>query len=193
MYEFKDLQRLTLVASLLVGTQALLEFAGSAAALIQGPALAGEIRSAEWLQIASAILLLACIATVGRWIYLASSNAHAFGPDMTITPGWAVGWYFVPFANLVKPFQAMREIWHASHESSGAYDERVPILGVWWGLWITSNILSNVAWRLGDSSPAAAIDMVAAVLSLALAVVFIIIMRDVDESQRYVRHAIAFA
>ena len=193
MYEFKDLQRLTLVASLLVGTQALLEFAGSAAALIQGPALAGEIRSAEWLQIASAILLLACIATVGRWIYLASSNAHAFGPDMTITPGWAVGWYFVPFANLVKPFQAMREIWHASHESSGVYEEHVPILGVWWGLWITSNILSNIAWRLGDSSPAAAIDMVAAVLSLALAVVFIMIMREVDESQRYVRHAIAFA
>ena len=28
---------------------------------------------------------------------------------MTISAGWAIGWFFVPFANLVMPYQAMKE------------------------------------------------------------------------------------
>jgi hypothetical protein len=100
--------------------------------LYQGPAAEGEFRAAEWLQLITFVLLITCFFVVGRWIYRASVNAHALRSEMTITPAWAVGWYFVPFANLVKPLHAMREIWLASHESDGSYDERVPILALWW-------------------------------------------------------------
>lgn len=51
-----------------------------------------------------------------RWTYLANWNARILGaPDLKPSPGWAVGWYFVPIANLWKPFQALRQTFKASH------------------------------------------------------------------------------
>ena len=56
------------------------------------------------------VIVLFCI-----WIYRANYNARQLGAtDMQFSPGWAVGWNFIPIANLWKPYQAMREIWQAS-------------------------------------------------------------------------------
>jgi hypothetical protein len=78
-----------------------------------------------------------------RWIYRAAKNLQAlFGERMEFSPGMAVGWYFVPIYNLVKPYQAMREIWRLSH---GAESTREVILGLWWFLWIVSVFISNIA------------------------------------------------
>src|SRR5438874_1023530 len=173
MYEFKDLARLTLVASVLLGAYALLDVLSSSAAFLQGPAAESEFRAADWLLSITVLLLIVCFFVVGRWIYRASINAHALGSEMTITPGWAVGWYFVPFANLVKPFHAMREIWLASHESDASYEERVPLLAWSWGLWITTNILANAAWRLGEVGVGPTIDLVAAALNVPLCAILI--------------------
>jgi hypothetical protein len=193
MYEFKDLTRLTTIATAALCAYAVFDILGASMALIQGPAAADELRAAEWLQLVAFLLIIICFFVVGRWIYRASVNAHALGSEMTITPGWAVGWYFVPFANLVKPFHAMREIWLSSHESDGSYEERVPILGWWWGLWIVTNILANAAWRLGELGVGPTIDMIAAALNIPLCVILVMIMREIDSSQRYVRHALTFA
>ncbi len=58
--------------------------------------------------IVSAFLIL-------RWIYCANYNAHQLGAtEMHFTPGWSIGWYFIPIANLWKPYQAMKEIWQVS-------------------------------------------------------------------------------
>jgi len=58
--------------------------------------------------IAAAILFL-------KWVYRSNRNAREMGvAGLKFTPGWAVGCYFVPFANLGLPFLAMREIWNAS-------------------------------------------------------------------------------
>ena len=53
------------------------------------------------------------------WIHRANHNARQLGADdMRFTPGWAVGWYFVPIAWFWKPYQAMKEIWLASANPS---------------------------------------------------------------------------
>ena len=53
-----------------------------------------------------------------RWIYRSNKNLRVLSDEaMTFTPGWSVGWYFVPFANLYKPYQVMKEIWTVSHKS----------------------------------------------------------------------------
>ena len=45
----------------------------------------------------------------------ANYNARQLGAaDMRFTPGWAVGWHFIPIAWFWKPYQAMTEIWRAS-------------------------------------------------------------------------------
>ncbi len=79
------------------------------------------------------------------WTHRVVANAFALGGRYSqITPGWAVGWYFIPFANLVKPYHALKEAWQSTHE-----DSKVPgLLPAWWGLWIVSNIIGNISFRL---------------------------------------------
>lgn len=85
-----------------------------------------------------------------RWIHRANWNARALGAQgMTFTPGWSVGWYFVPIANLWKPYQAMQEIWKASKNPSAWSAETVPqLVGLWWGLWILYSLAGNTAFRI---------------------------------------------
>ena len=43
------------------------------------------------------VVLIGCAFVVLKWIYRANANVRALGAkDMKFTPGWAVGWYFVP-------------------------------------------------------------------------------------------------
>lgn len=99
----------------------------------------------------AAILFLICfilsIVFFCRWTHRVSSNAWALQPSaMTTTPGWAVGWYFIPLALLWKPYQAIREVWDvsASANTSG-------IAGIWWTFWIVGSLADNVTNRLGPA------------------------------------------
>jgi hypothetical protein len=93
--------------------------------------------------IVTAILIL-------KWIHRANFNARHLGAsEMEFTPGWSIGWYFIPFANLWKPYQAMKEIWKASANPQDWKIQPTPsLLGWWWFFWIFSQILSNAAFRL---------------------------------------------
>jgi Ca2+/Na+ antiporter len=45
------------------------------------------------------------------WTFKSSKYANALGASETgFTPGWSVGWYFIPFANLVQPYRALVRI-----------------------------------------------------------------------------------
>jgi len=69
------------------------------------------------------------------WTYRAMRNLHLAGAPVTIGAGWAVGWYFIPVANLWKPLQAMTEIFRASRAPQTPHSVRVGgLLGWWWGL-----------------------------------------------------------
>jgi hypothetical protein len=88
-----------------------------------------------------------------RWTYLAGVNARALsGSPMLFTPGWAVGWYFVPVATLWKPYQALKEIFRASDpDSEGDWQQasHPGLLPLWWTFWISSNMLGQAAFRTG--------------------------------------------
>jgi len=96
------------------------------------------------------LVSITTIVIFSMWIYRAAANivaaeVHGFA----YTPGWAVGWYFIPFANLFKPFAAMRQIWNASHgERNERLDHANGLLALWWGTWILSNIAANISFRL---------------------------------------------
>jgi hypothetical protein len=75
--------------------------------------------------LASAILFLC-------WKYRAAVNAHILDPmAMSVTPGLAVGGYFIPFANLYIPYKAMAGISRASIGASW-------LPGLWWTLYLVS-------------------------------------------------------
>lgn len=72
------------------------------------------------------------------WIHRANYNARQLGATgLKMSPGWAVGWYFVPIACFWKPYQAMKEIWQASVNPKHWWRQAgSPLLGWWWALWL---------------------------------------------------------
>lgn len=84
-----------------------------------------------------------------RWIHRTNRIAHGFGEDaVAMSPGWNVGWFFVPIASLWKPFEGVRESYQASVNPEAPYHVEVPqAMRLWWGFWIAWNILTNLAFR----------------------------------------------
>lgn len=96
-----------------------------------------------------ALVTLTAVFVFGRWILLAHRNLPALGAErLDVQPGWAVGWYFIPFANLWKPYQAMRTLWQASRDARHwRLEDSTWILPVWWALWLVSSSLGNYLVR----------------------------------------------
>lgn len=162
-----------------------------------------ELTTADWLNCGICCLALPLfIATVivwCFWIYRANSNAHALGAaGMEYTPGWSVGWWFVPIMLLFKPFNAVSETWRASapEDASGSSAWKsvsAPwYMGVWWGCWIIGNILSNVSLRLTFMAKedatmlmaATVVEILADLLLIPAALLAIIIVRTIYSRQQ---------
>ena len=125
------------------------------------------------------IILIITVVAVCRWTIRAMANTWAKGKlRPSITPGWAAGWYFIPFANLWKPYEAMTEIWTGIFGPSKSR----AILLIWWFSWIISGILERVSTKMDLSTNTDIIDLTSSVLSVIAAVSLIkiigIVTRD---------------
>lgn len=102
------------------------------------------------LGISGLYLLTAVVFLV--FLHRAYRNTVAFGHTPQHGLGWAVGAWFVPFLNLVRPFQIVREIWHASDPDTDAEqpitDQSPPLLVAWWASWIIMNIAGQITFRV---------------------------------------------
>lgn len=85
--------------------------------------------------IPSAIALLA-------WLSRVVDNVPALGGgEPSVSPRAAIGWWFVPFANFVKPYAIVADVWRRL----GAIGSRGPALIIaWWVLWIGGSIAARV-------------------------------------------------
>ncbi len=94
------------------------------------------------------------------WLYRAYKNVPTLGAgDTKYTAGWAVGAWFVPILNLFRPYQIVREAWDAGESYVAGEDaDRIvrpaghALLGWWWGTWILSGIVGQVAVRMSLSA-----------------------------------------
>jgi hypothetical protein len=124
----------------------------------------GVVIGAGCLGLLTLPLLLLTAVLFWVWLYRANKNARALGAKgMNFTPGWCVGWWFVPIMNLFMPYRVTAEIYRASDPEAGAFDWQnrpaATILGLWWGSWVLSNLISNVEMQLAlpdDPATAAA-------------------------------------
>jgi hypothetical protein len=86
------------------------------------------------------------------WIYSANKRAHNLAPvGMRFSPWASVLWFFAPFANLIYPLRAVREIWRASDPTVDRTDpvawqsaSVTWLLSVWWVAWIGTNLASRL-------------------------------------------------
>ncbi|MFF2405264.1 DUF4328 domain-containing protein [Streptomyces sp. NPDC058092] len=85
------------------------------------------------------------------WFRRVRMNAEVFDPSVQpMSPGWAVGAWFVPVANLVLPRRIAGGIWTASAQTNPDGSWRtVPAttMNLWWGTWVCSLAFSWVTSR----------------------------------------------
>jgi hypothetical protein len=94
------------------------------------------------MTIVSGVLIL-------RWIYVVNRNAHHWTDAPFMSPGWNVGWFFVPIASLWKPFQGVRDTWCATENPAEPGAVATPdFLRLWWGLWVATSLLGDLTFRL---------------------------------------------
>ena len=99
-----------------------------------------------------ASILLGIIFLV--WIYRSYKTLRQFYPpgDIRFTPGWAVGWFFIPIASLFKPYQVMRELFSKSQpaDETQRFRHGKAATAWWWGLTLVSFIVAKVVDKIGD-------------------------------------------
>jgi hypothetical protein len=132
-----------------------------------------------------------------KWIYRTNANAHIYSNEMNVGPGWNIGFFFIPIANLWKPFQGLREAWETFHW----HDKVVPgWMRWWWGCWLATNFVDNLSFRIqlqGETAEAATaaavLDIVSAIVSVPLALLLVRLIRTLTAAQEAVRHSETFA
>ena len=145
------------------------------------------------LAIVSVPVYVTCIVVICRFMYRANQNLRSAGrKDLEFTPGWCVGWWFIPIACLFKPREAMVELYKASDSSpdsewqQNSFD---PIINKWWAAWILGSIITRIESRMavsGVDTGLAAIPITwTSTILLSLAAVWLIsIVRHIAEQQR---------
>ncbi|MFN8018305.1 MAG: DUF4328 domain-containing protein [Acidimicrobiales bacterium] len=134
--------------------------------------LSGQAVSGTTLTNADDLARVASIGGLVAWIFafvLAAIwckrvFANLAGPlrsrGLDYTPGWAAGWWFVPFANFVKPVQVVREAWKASSpaeqpDSMAWKVAKAPAtISIWWAFVVLSILVGFTAVSNDDSSTA---------------------------------------
>jgi hypothetical protein len=156
-------------------------------------------------------VLIGCMIVFGTWIVRSAKNAWLFAEvsrfrsrqDFQVqqaflhdTPGWAVGWFFIPIGNLWKPYVAMRDIVHASTVREGLPAFLLP---TWWTLWIVSLVSGNFTGLLNEPSWEWNLGIQAAAwagisgIKVALHVVALVLVRAVTTLQTDTAAALAEA
>jgi hypothetical protein len=117
------------------------------------------------------------------WIYVAGRNLEAADLDLEYTAGSRIWWFAVPFANLVKPYQGMRELWNASHGAEH-YDDTVPMVTLWWAAWLGGNLFTYFMSKVSGPEAGTGPLWIETVIDLAQAAVAIPMIVAIARAQR---------
>lgn len=122
--------------------------------------------------------LLGAALAVPMWMHRCYRNLPALGSRGYLSPAWAAGCWFVPIANLVLPYVAVRDIWAASRPG-----ERwnVVLVATWWIAWLA-------AWGLlvtnGRFPGRGYVDLISSALMAGAGALFISIVHLITRGQR---------
>lgn len=133
------------------------------------------------------------------WVHRTNRNAHVLAPSFDMSPAWAVGWFFVPIASLVKPFEGLEKTWNISTDPTRWRSRDTPaLLRVWWGLFLATNFVglaSGVAARTetaGGQSMAAFLTVGTMATVIASSITSLMLVRQLTQRQITALSTVAF-
>lgn len=128
--------------------------AGNVTPTLQQEADANDRREIAITVAIGITFLLSAIVTLRLLYKLRANVGHLGATGLDSTPGWTVGWFFVPIANLIKPPSVVSQVWKASRNPDQWEEQATPMLVViWWASWLVSILLSRIEtsmMRVGD-------------------------------------------
>jgi hypothetical protein len=131
-----------------------------------------------------------------RWVYRANANAHRLNAGLEMSPGWNVGWFFVPIATWWKPYQGVRAVWEVSaNPQEPTSVERPEVMAKWWTFWLLTNITATISFRLQVRANSTGVEIIADIFDIlsSIALVpatyfFLAVVRDITEKQERFAH-----
>ncbi|MBA7477747.1 hypothetical protein ES707_13161 [subsurface metagenome] len=132
------------------------------------------------------------------WIHRAHRNLPSLGnTNLKYSPGWAVGWFFVPILSWWKPYQVTTEIWKASDPTTDIKDstawQKSPassLVSSWWFLFLVSIFIGNIAIRyflraetLNEILTASWWGLVIDVIDISTVILTMLLVRNIDQRQ----------
>jgi hypothetical protein len=143
------------------------------------------------------LLRITTIVVFLVWEHRAYKNLTALRATyLDHSPGWAVGWWFIPFANLVKPYVVMKEIWRESEPDvdpdSGFLSSAVGVPGffaIWWAAWIIGNVMGRITERAAENPDGTISDVFPVLLAISslitgiAAILAVHIVRQITQRQ----------
>ncbi len=138
--------------------------------------LSGERNVWDGLSLIDAFLEMAAMVMLSIWSYRAYRNLTALGDEpLRFTPGWVVGYWYLPVVSLFRPVQAMNDVWRlSSRKESEPHMWSTPtFIIVWWLCWLLSGVIGiTVSWIMdfewGAQMAAVAFNIVPALLTALL-------------------------
>ena len=164
-------------------------------------ALANDDRQATigWIYFSLSVITVILFL---MWIHRAHRNLPSLGnTNLKYSPGWAVGWFFVPILSLWKPYQVTTEIWKASDPTidingSTAWEKSSAssLVSSWWFLFIVSAVIGNIVLRLflQAETPSEILTVsrwsfIVGIIDIVIAILTILIVRNIDQRQEMKR------
>jgi len=106
----------------------------------------------QYATVAYLIVFVWSAIVIGRWTFRAMKNLRGMGYETTVSPGWAVGWHFIPIALLWMPFRGMAQIWRGSIHGAPIGEAKLPSsMRIWWACWLFGNWASFGALRTQET------------------------------------------
>ena len=160
--------------------------------------LSDAMRLVDRVSDLSLMVFIPTVVLFLMWVHRVSRNLQTLGAHgQRFSPGWAVGWWFVPVMNFFRPYEVMEEIWQGSDGalSYGWRDRDVSqLLPWWWVLWIASWVAGLIAAYIDavhsglgtdavPSAPTLLWDLLGSALSISAGVLAIMVVRLITKRQ----------
>ncbi len=138
--------------------------------------------------LAHALFSIALIVTFLVWVNRSCKNAWLLDPPrMETTPGWAVGYFFIPIIMLWKPYGAMKEIRSASYGKDHPLKTLIPL---WWTFSLITLFIGTYTDTLYSSTDldvyltACKLDLISTPLNVILNYLVIVLVTGITLAQQ---------
>ncbi|HYT99951.1 MAG TPA: DUF4328 domain-containing protein [Gemmatimonadales bacterium] len=133
------------------------------------------------------------------WLHRAYGNLTLIGSKrLRFNPSWAIGCWFIPFVNVVRAYQIMKDLWLRSESMNDrdAYDNlpAPALLSTWWGVSLTWGALALVltllardAYSLEQLTNVTDLGLLVHAVGVVAAVLAMMVVRGIDRHQQRFR------